>query len=86
MSMQLHQLNLSIPESLYQELKRLVPAGKRTRFLIHLTRLGLKQLRLKKALAKTYGVWAERGHPELRRGVGPYIRSLRRGRKLPSPL
>jgi len=78
--MQWHQFNISFPESLYQTLVRWVPAGERTRFLTRLTESGLRQLRLKKALDSTYGAWSGAAHPELKRGVRSFVRSLRKGR------
>ena len=75
-----HQLNVSIPESLYKELQQLVPPGQRTRFLVQLTETGLHQLRLKKALDHSYGAWTKHAHPELAHGVEAYVRSARKDR------
>lgn len=76
-----HQVNVAFPEPLYQQFVRLVPAGKRTRFLTHLAETGLQQLRLEQAMNKTFGAWSKRAHPELKRGTETYIRRLRRNRR-----
>ena len=73
-----HQVNVAFPEPLYQQFVRLVPAGQRTKFLTDLAENGLRQLRLERALDDSYGGWSVQEHPELKRGTGPYIRSLRR--------
>jgi len=75
-----HQVNVAFPEPLYQQFVRLVPAGERTKFLTRLAENGLQQLRLQKALEKSYGAWTGGKHPELKRGVHAYVRTLRRGR------
>jgi hypothetical protein len=75
-----HQVNVAFPEPLYQQFVRLIPAGERTKFLTGLAENGLQQIRLEKALEKTYGAWAKSSHPELKRGTRAYIRVLRRGR------
>ena len=78
--MEWHQLNISLPKNLYQELIHLVPSGKRTKFLTQLTEAGLQQIRLQKAMDKSFGAWAKKQHPELKQGAHAYIRALRRGR------
>ena len=76
-----HQVNVAFPDPLYQQFVRLVPAGRRTRFLTELAEAGLQQLKLRKALDETYGAWSDQDHPELKRGAEGYIRKQRRGRK-----
>ncbi len=77
-----HQVNVAFPEPLYQQFIRLVPAGERTKFLTRLAENGLQQLRLQKALEKTFGAWTRTKHPELTRGTQAYIRALRKDRRL----
>ena len=77
-----HQVNVAFPEPLYQQFVRLVPAGRRTRFLTELAEAGLQQLKLRKALDETYGAWSRQDHPDLKRGVEDYIRKQRRDRKI----
>lgn len=74
------QLNLSIPDSVYQELKKWVPKGKVTEFMLKLTEAGLNQLKFQKAADRSYGAWAAGKHPELAKGTRAYLRNLRRGR------
>ena len=76
-----HQVNVAFPEPLYQQFVRLVPAGKRTKFLTRLAETGLQQLQLEQAMSKTFGAWTQHAHPELRGGTRAYIRRLRRGRR-----
>jgi hypothetical protein len=78
-----HQVNVAFPEPLYQQFVRLVPAGQRTRFLTNLTEAGLQQLKLQKALDKTFGAWSSQSRPELKGGTARYIRQQRRNRRLP---
>jgi len=79
--MEWHQVNVAFPEPLYQQFVRLVPAGERTKFLTRLAENGLQQLRLQQALEKSYGAWTKSKHPELKRGVSSYLRTLRRDRR-----
>ena len=76
-----HQVNIAFSEPLYQQFVRLVPAGRRTRFLTELAEAGLQQLKFQKALSETYGAWSDNDHPELKAGVEPYLRRQRRDRK-----
>lgn len=80
--MEYHQLNLSIPHEVYRDLKRWVPRGKITDFLLELTKLGLHELKFKKALEDTFGSWSGHPHSALKSGVNHYIRNLRKGRKI----
>jgi len=77
------QVNVAFPEPLYQQFVRLVPAGRRTRFLTELAEAGLQQLKLRKALDDTYGAWSREEHPELKGGSERYLRKQRRDRPFP---
>ena len=76
-----HPVNVAFPEPLYQQFVRLVPAGKRTKFLTRLAETGLQQLRLEQAMGNTFGAWSKHAHPELKHGTASYIRRLRRNRR-----
>ena len=78
-----HQVNVAFPEPLYQRFVRLVPAGRRTRFLTELAEAGLQRLKLQRALDETYGAWSRESHPELKKGVERYLRNQRRDRQAP---
>ncbi|MBI4667821.1 MAG: hypothetical protein HY747_01345 [Elusimicrobia bacterium] len=80
--MNYQQLNLSIPETTYRELKRWVGPGKVTDFVLTYAEIGLHQFRVKKALEDSYGAWSQENHPELSRGTQAYLRCERRDRKI----
>ncbi|MEK6542967.1 MAG: hypothetical protein AABZ44_00815 [Elusimicrobiota bacterium] len=79
--MEYKQLNLSVPENFYREIKRWIPRGKITDFMLESARVSLQQLRFKKASEDAFGSWAKHRHDELAAGTADYIRKLRRGRK-----
>lgn len=59
------RMNLYITKPLMDDLRRLVPARERTRFVEEVLARELRKRKLKEALEKSYGAWKDEDHPEL---------------------
>ncbi len=59
------RLNLYLPKSLVDELRMLIPARGRTKFITKVLERELRRRRLLKALEQSYGAWKDEDHPEL---------------------
>ena len=60
------RMNLYITKSIMEELRRIVPARDRTRFIEDILARELRRLKLREALKKSYGAWKDEDHPELK--------------------
>ena len=78
MSVSTQQANFILPTDLLKELRRNIPKGEQSKVVSEALRKELKRIEFKAALKDCFGVWSKSGHPELKKGVGSYIRSLRR--------
>jgi hypothetical protein len=59
------RLNLYLTKPVADELRRLIPARERTRFVEEILARELRRRKLKEALEKSYGAWKDEDHPEL---------------------
>jgi hypothetical protein len=59
------RMNLYITKPVMDDLRRLVPARERTRFVEEVLARELRKRKLKEALEKSYGAWKDEDHPEL---------------------
>jgi hypothetical protein len=62
------RMNLYITKSVADELRRLVPARERTKFVEEVLARELRRARLREVLARTAGAWKDEDHPELMTG------------------
>ncbi len=59
------RLNLYLTKPLADELRRVIPARERTRFVEEVLARELRRRKLKEALKNSYGAWKDEDHPEL---------------------
>jgi len=59
------RMNLYLTKSLMDDLRRVVPARDRTRFVEDVLARELRRRKLREALKKSYGAWRDEDHPEL---------------------
>jgi hypothetical protein len=59
------RLNLYLTKPVADELRRLVPARERTRFVEEILARELRRRKLRDVLANSYGAWKLEDHPEL---------------------
>lgn len=71
------RLNVVLPRSLAEELRRLVPARQRSQLIADATAERLARLKLQQALAEAKGAWHDEDHPELAAGVESWRDELR---------
>jgi hypothetical protein len=60
------RMNLYITKPLMDDLRRLVPARERTRFVEEVLARELRRRKLKEALEKSAGAWKDEDHPEMK--------------------
>jgi len=75
------RMNLYITKSVADELRRLVPARERTKFVEDILARELRRARLKEVLARTAGAWKDEDHPDLMtfEDVNRWLDGIRRG-------
>ena len=59
------RMNLYLSRSVVDDLRALVPERERTRFVEEVLERELRRMKLKEALAASYGAWSDEDHPEL---------------------
>jgi hypothetical protein len=59
------KVNLYLPKTLMDDLRRIVPARERTRFVESALERELRRRKLIEALKASYGAWKDEDHPEL---------------------
>jgi hypothetical protein len=59
------RMNLYLTKSVADELRRLVPARERTKFVEQVLARELRRARLREVLARTAGAWKDEDHPDL---------------------
>jgi len=59
------RLNLYLTKPLADELRRLIPARERTRFVEEVLKRELRRRKLFEALEASHGAWSDEDHPEL---------------------
>ena len=67
-SQSMTRLNIVLPEPLLNELKELVPARQRGRFIAEALEGALRRKRLLAVLDETAGAWTDENHPEMADG------------------
>jgi hypothetical protein len=75
------RMNLYITKSVADELRRLVPARERTKFVEEVLARELRRERLREVLARTAGAWKDEDHPELMtfEDVNRWLEEIRHG-------
>ena len=59
------RMNLYITKSIMEDLRRVIPARERTRFVEEVLARELRRLKLREAIKNAYGAWKDEDHPEL---------------------
>ena len=59
------RINLRINKSLMDDLRFLVPAHERSRFVEEVLSRELRRLKLREAIKNAYGAWKDENHPDL---------------------
>jgi len=66
-----------VPEELVKEIDRLSGKRKRSWFITQAIRKEIQRLNFLKAVKETTGAWKDEDHPEFKKGVDYWIKSLR---------
>lgn len=72
------QANFLLPVDILEELKNTVSGRQQSKVVAEALRKELKRLKLEKVLQSSFGAWKDKDHPELKSGVEPYIRAIRK--------
>ena len=67
-----------VPEELVKEIDRLSGRRKRSWFITQAVRKEIQRLNFLKAVKETAGAWNDEDHPEFKKGVESWVRSLRK--------
>ncbi len=72
------RLNIRMPRELADELKRLVPARKRSQLIVAATAEAVARLKQQEALREEK-IWSDENHPDLttQEGINRYLREMR---------
>ena len=62
------RMNLYIAKPVADELRRLIPARERTKFVEEVLARELRRRKLKEAIEKSYGAWKDEDHPDMMTG------------------
>lgn len=76
------QANFLIPEDILDDLKRSVSKRQQSKVVAEALRKELKRLKLEKTIQTSFGAWKDKDHPELKSGVSPYVRNMRKSSRL----
>ncbi|MBI5192699.1 MAG: hypothetical protein HZA08_04565 [Nitrospirae bacterium] len=76
------QANFLLPEDLLDELRKTVSKREQSKVVAEALRKELKRLKLKKAMLESFGAWKDKDHPELQKGSGAFVRTLRKSTRL----
>ena len=63
------RMNLYLSKLVVDDLRALVPERKRTRFVEEVLERELRRMKLKEALAASYGAWSDEDHPDMMTGA-----------------
>ena len=66
-----------VSEELVKEIDRLSGKRKRSWFITQAVRKEIQRLNFLKAVKETAGAWKDEDHPEFKKGVDNWVRSLR---------
>lgn len=59
------RMNLYITKSIMDDLREIIPARERTRFVEEILARELRRRRLRGVLKKSYGAWKDEDHPDM---------------------
>ncbi len=59
------RMNLYITKSVMDNLREIIPARERTRFVEEILARELRRRRLRNVLKKSYGAWKDEDHPDM---------------------
>jgi hypothetical protein len=71
------QANFLLPDDILNELKTAVPKRQQSKVVAEALRKELKRIKLSKVLQSSFGSWKDKDHPELKKGSGEFVRSVR---------
>ena len=73
------RVNVRFPKELMDELRKCVPAGKRSELIVEATAKKLAQLRTQEAIRLSAGAWTDENHPDLNtpEDIERYLAELR---------
>ena len=79
MTIETKRINVTLPVTLLEELRRYVPKRERNKFIMEATEKELKKFSTLKAIRETAGAWSDENHPDLMTvaDVNRYVRELR---------
>ena len=69
--------HIVLPEDLVEEIDKLVGPRGRSAFLVETARHELRRQKLLRFMNSNEPAWKDENHPELKRGSGNWVRSLR---------
>ncbi len=67
-SVEKERLNLYLPKSLVDDLRRYIPERQRTQFVTDVLNQELYRIRVRNALRSSAGAWSDEAHPEMATG------------------
>ena len=59
------RMNLYITKSVMDDLRRVIPARERTRFVEEVLAREIRRRKLREAIDKSYGAWKDEDHPDM---------------------
>ena len=59
------RMNLYITKSVLDDLRRVIPARERTRFVEEVLAREIRRRKLREAIEKSYGAWKDEDHPDM---------------------
>jgi len=65
MAIDKERLNLHLPKDLLDDLRRIIPARERTRFVEEVLARELRRRKLLETISASAGAWSDADHPEL---------------------
>ena len=71
-----------VPGELVEEIDRLSGKRKRSWFITQAIRKEIQRLNFIDAVKETAGIWKDKDHPELQKGTGAFVRTLRKSTRL----
>lgn len=79
MTTETKRINITLPVSLLEDLRRLIPKMERNKFIVEATEKELQRLQLHKAIQESAGAWSDEDHPDLITvdDVNRYVREIR---------
>lgn len=79
MAAKLERISIYFPKPVLDDLRRLVPARKRSALIVELTEREVDRLKLLAALEESFGAWSDADHPELATNddIDRYVHDLR---------